>query len=102
VSLKNSVHLGNIKDRLRDIPALVYGYRAFNNDFGSSHLFRLRTPEGNVILWWASKAQELAIGDHVVLTGTVKKHDEYEGVKQTTLSRCKITVLPKKEEAEAA
>jgi hypothetical protein len=97
VSLKNSQHLGAIKERLRDLPALVYGYRAFESAHGSSHLFRLRTPEGNVILWWASKAQDLSIGDNVLLTGTVVKHTEYENVKQTTLSRCKITMLPKPE-----
>jgi hypothetical protein len=37
---------------------------------------------------------DVEIGDHILLTGTVKEHSEYKGVKQTKMSRC----ILKKEE----
>ncbi len=90
-SLKGSQHLGKVGERLRGLSAIVYGYRAFESAYGSSHLFRLRTLDNNILVWWASSAKELSIGDHVVLDGTVKKHDSYENINQTVLSRCKFT-----------
>ena len=55
-------------------------------------MYRLRTPKNDVLVWFASSAQEgLVIGNHVVLDGTVKKHDAYEGIKQTVLTRCTVT-----------
>lgn len=38
-------------------------------------------------------------GDHVTVTGTVKGHDNYEGVKQTILTRTKVTVETKADDA---
>jgi hypothetical protein len=41
-----------------------------------------------MLTWFASKGV-LQEGDTVLLTGTVKKHDEYNGQKQTIMTRCK-------------
>lgn len=91
-SLTNSQHIGAVGERLRNVEALVYGYRSFESRFGATHMFRLRTADNNVLVWFASSAKEVSIGDHVVLDGTVKKHDVYENINQTVLSRCKLTV----------
>ncbi len=96
-SLKDSRHIGAVGDRLKDITALVYGHHSFEGQYGATHIFRMRTPDNNVLVWFASGQQEFERGDTVVLTGTVKKLDEYEGIKQTVLSRCKVVVQAKNE-----
>jgi uncharacterized OB-fold protein len=45
---------------------------------------------GNVLVWFTSSAPEVEIGDRVRLTGTVKRHGEYQGVRQTVMTRCKV------------
>ena len=50
------------------------------------------TEDGACLVWKASNT-ELARGDvgkKYDIKGTVKKHDEYKGAKQTLLSRCAV------------
>jgi hypothetical protein len=50
----------------------------------------------NVITWFCSGAgldDDIEIGDTLLLTGTVKKHQVYNGVKQTVLNRCKAVKI---------
>lgn len=44
----------------------------------------------NEATWFASKRVDVSVGDTVRLTGSVKKHNDYKGIKQTVLTRCKI------------
>jgi hypothetical protein len=97
VSFSNSQHIGVVGERLFGVEATMCGYNSFESKYGATHLYRLRTPNGNVLTWFASSAQALAIGDQVQLDGTVKKHDEHQEIRQTVLTRCKISVLSKKE-----
>lgn len=100
---EDSKHVGVVKQRLREVPATVFGYRVFpGNGWGASHLYSFLTAEGDVLKWFASDAlaQTLDIGmieatnrAPVIITGTVKKHDEYQGVKQTMLTRCAVTLV---------
>jgi hypothetical protein len=46
--------------------------------------------DGNVLTWWTSTAPQVEADDEIDIKGTIKKHDEYNGVKQTVLTRCKI------------
>jgi hypothetical protein len=43
-----------------------------------------------VLVWFTAKDLDLEKGAVVDLTGTVKKHEEFRGVKTTQLSRCII------------
>lgn len=52
-------------------------------------LYKFVDDQGNVVVWHTKAARQIAEGDKVTLTGTVKKHDEYKGEKQTVLIRCK-------------
>lgn len=72
-----------------------------------THMYKFKDAAGNVAVWFASNVywnpatqQDINIGDTVSLTGTVKKHDEYNGVKQTIITRCAPYVS--KEEKKAA
>jgi hypothetical protein len=56
------------------------------------HIVKFIADSGDRFTWFSSSGFNGLQGDHVTLTGTVKKHDEYKGIKQTILTRCKFTI----------
>jgi hypothetical protein len=60
------------------------------NQWGVTRIVKFLSEEGNRAVWFSSKDPKVEIGGTYKVKATVKKHDEYQGVKQTTLTRCKI------------
>lgn len=58
------------------------------NDFGPGYLYKFTTDDGNIFTWKTGKAVD---DGKVVLKGTIKAHTEFNGEKQTELTRCKIS-----------
>lgn len=56
--------------------------------FGLLHIYEFKDANGNVIIWESSSSKE--IPESGIVTGTVKAHEEYDGVKQTVILRAKI------------
>jgi len=82
-----SQHLGTVSQRYR-FNLTVRAMRSFDGDYGVRTMVRFEDQGGNVLIWWAAGEPEwLETGDTVTVAGTVKKHDEYKGVKQTLLNR---------------
>ena len=55
--------------------------------YGMTHLYKFVTSDNNTLVWYASKCLN---GDPKKITGTVKDHKEYDGEKQTVITRCKV------------
>lgn len=77
------------KERIRNITAKVESVRGFEGMYGYTSVYTF-TSENYVFVWMTSKAMDLAAGETVDLTGTIKKFDEYMGINQTHLTRCLI------------
>lgn len=59
-----------------------------SSEWGNSFLHSSKDEEGNVITFFnVNKLGEE--GESVTITGTVKKRDDYKGIKQTVLNRVK-------------
>lgn len=85
----NSKHIGEIKDKLTLEVAFAQFVTSFDTQFGTTAIYKFLDKDGNVFIWYTSCAIEV---DNVSkLTGTVKEHNEYNGVKQTVLTRCKVS-----------
>lgn len=86
-----SVHVGTIGERIRNVSATVVYTRTFEGQYGSTTLIKFNAG-GNLLSWFATGFQELAAGDEVTITGTVKAHedDKYLHRPVTLLSRCKV------------
>lgn len=83
-----SEFVGELKERLRDIEATVVRIKNFSSCYGTSTIYTFESNH-NIFVWITSSCKyQIQSGDKVLLTGTVKDHKEYEGVKQTHLSRC--------------
>ena len=73
----------------------------FEGNFGPVTLYKFIDADGNLLVWFASNSfcpgpvspdnfepnEEIAVGQRVKIKGTVKKHEERDGIKQTVLSR---------------
>lgn len=82
-----SEYIGEIKERVRDLEVTVVGSRSIDGAYGTSNIYTFKEHE-NIIVWFTTSYQEINVGDELLLTGTVKSHDEYKGVKQTKMTRC--------------
>ena len=86
----NSDFIGDIKQRLRDMEVMLTGCRTIESYYGVSLVYTFKQGE-NVLTWFCSGKgidPEIEVGQMVLLTGTVKDHKIYNGVKQTYLTRC--------------
>lgn len=86
-------HFGDLGQRLTLSEVIVEDLRLLDT---GSYLVTMRGPEGHRLTWFASRTPmignvEVSSGQHVTLTGTIRRHGEFRGVKDTTVNRCKIT-----------
>ena len=85
----DSEHIGEVGKR-EAFTGKVLFTKGLDTEWGHTLLTKFITPEGNLITVfggnWVDDPQK---GDSKTFVGTVKKHDEYQGVKQTLLNRVK-------------
>jgi len=88
--VRSNEWIGNIKDRI-SLNVVVEKRRTMDGFRDYTHQYLFRDVDGNSILWYDSQCKAgLNEGDTASIVGTVKKHDEYNGRKQTVLTRVKI------------
>ena len=81
---------GAEKERIRNITAKVASIRGFEGMYGYTSVYTF-TSGNYVFVWMTAKCDlDLTAGETVDLTGTIKKFDEYMGIKQTHLTRCVV------------
>lgn len=85
-----SEFVGNVGERIRGL--LVKVTRSFQIDsyYGQSTVHNFEDEDGNVYTW-ITASKNLPEGGVYWLDGTVKDHKVYKNVKQTVLTRCKVT-----------
>jgi hypothetical protein len=92
--LSHSQFVGLIGERLRDVKVSVQFQKVVgSNDFGEVILIKFADASGNAYSWFTGVGSGYEIGEECLLTGTVKKHNEYNGAKETVLARCKLKDL---------
>jgi len=84
---RESKYVGELKQRLRNVPVTVVHLQAIESQFGPSMLTKAVDGNGNVFTWFGRGA-DVKQGFEYLMTGTVKEHAEYKGKKQTMVSRC--------------
>lgn len=79
--------IGEIGERLRALDVQLMSVREYDGAFGLSYIYQF-SYKGDVLIWMTTKYMEIEPNEWYVLTGTVKKHENYKGMNQTYLSRC--------------
>ena len=66
-------------------------YDSYRDQMVTRSKVTFRDEDGHQMIWWASKVIDVEPGTDVTFNGgSVKKHDHYNGVDQTVLTRVKI------------
>lgn len=82
-----SVWVGNVKDR---ITVSVESFRcvtSWETDYGTTRIYKIIDNAGNVFTW---KTGTFLKDGVKTIIGTIKAHNEFRGVKQTELTRCRV------------
>lgn len=83
-----SQYVGEVGQRLTISLSSFACVSSFDTMYGTTWLYKMTDNDGNVYTWFASNP--VPDDDKVTsIVGTVKKHEEYNGVRQTILTRCK-------------
>lgn len=92
VSLANSEFQGTVGEKVEGLVLTVHSARWIDSGFGSSLLVLFTDEAGNVFKWFASNPPTVleTVGTKVIVRGTVKKHETYNGLKSTVLTRCGV------------
>ncbi|MBN1249903.1 MAG: hypothetical protein JXC32_19730 [Anaerolineae bacterium] len=91
-SQAQSQHIGAVGQRRHFDSLAVTSIIPLAGQYGVTNLHKFLDPDGNVLVWFASNA-ELEHGLTYAGKATVKAHDEYQGVRQTVLTRCQFEVV---------
>lgn len=90
---QTSKHIGSVGDRIQIDVQFVKCLTSWETCYGyyptTTYLYKIVDKEGNVFTW---KTSNFLNEDEPPKTikATIKEHDEFRGVKQTVLTRCKI------------
>ncbi len=85
-------YIGKVGQKIKATVTLVRSVQ-YDSTFGyrttTGHIYIFETADGNTLVWKTTSAW-LDVDKTYQLEGTVKEHSEYNKVKQTVLTRCKI------------
>lgn len=84
-----SEYVGEVGQRLRNLTAIFKSTRGFMGRYGWTNIHTFQVGE-DILVWFTASDLDFEYGTIVDLTGTVKIHEEFRGVKTTQLSRCII------------
>lgn len=86
---KQSNYIGNVGERIEVKAKSFECVTSWDTQFGVTRIYKIVDNAGNVFTWKTSKCVE---EDKIqTIKGTIKEHTEYRGVKQTELTRCKVS-----------
>ncbi len=82
-------HLGTVGERADFGPATVVFVRRIEGYYGTTTLTKFLAGDDTLVWFRSGDKSDLAVGDTVSITGTVKKHDQFKDEKQTVITRAK-------------
>jgi hypothetical protein len=89
---KQSEYIGTVGDKIANVSATVIKTSQFESGYGLTYIFTFQS-DSNILVWFSSN-NVCDLGDNVIITkGTIKDHKEYNGTKQTIITRCKLETI---------
>jgi hypothetical protein len=86
---------GVLNERLKGIRVVVTYKRYFENDFGSNTLYAFKDALGNVYkTFYSGSSWEAEVDEKLIIDGTVKKHNTFNGIEETMLNRVAVKSAP--------
>lgn len=80
----------NIGDKIKNIKVQLTKHSSFTNRWGLSNIYTFKDNNSHVFIWFTTKNLNYKIDDFLLLSGTIKNHNQYKNTKQTIVTRCNI------------
>lgn len=90
IPASTSNYIEPVDGKISNLCVTCVGKRYIDSFYGTSLLLTFEDEEGNILTWFTKSEPAVEKGEGVILTGTFKKHEEYNGVKQTVITRVKF------------
>ena len=85
----NNEYAGSVGDKITT-EATIECVTGFDGYYGYMYVYNFKDVHGHMLVWFTSKDLGVDMGDKICISGTIKKLNEYKGIKQTVLTRCKV------------
>jgi hypothetical protein len=85
-----SEYFGNVGDKI-NITGIFEAAGHYDTQFGTVVIYKITDENDNIFIWKTTSYPNVESGSKVSVRATIKEHSEYNGTKQTVLTRCKIT-----------
>lgn len=82
-----SKHVGSVGDRLNITIKSCICVTSWETEYGTTYIYKFIDVNDNIYTW---KTTKVVKNDVSSVIGTVKTHNDYKGIKQTELTRCKV------------
>lgn len=82
-----SEHIGKVGDRITILISDCRVITSWETQYGRTAIFKITDENGNVFTWKTSGG---IAEDTKKILATVKSHKEYNGIKQTEITRCRV------------
>lgn len=90
---KTNEWVGSVGQKIPPTRITVIGTQDVAGAYGNVQLVRMEDETGHLFIWWNSSSNSLDQGNKYSIVGTVKEHKDYQGRKQTVLTRVKATQI---------
>jgi hypothetical protein len=87
---KSNEWIGQPKGKLPPTKIKVIRTRMISGEYGTTQIVTMEDEKGNAYVWFNNSANEMEDDKEYTITGTIKKHDEYNGRRQTNIMRVKF------------
>ena len=88
--IADSEYVGEVKSRIKFVGKLA-SVRALTTIYGTSTMYKFLANGKDVVVWFATRDAGLTSGRTYEVEGTVKAHEVYRDIKQTVVTRCKVS-----------
>lgn len=90
--LKKSEYVGTEGERIKEIEGVLKARTLIQGTYGTTQVLTFKDNDDNIYVSFYSGKNDYEdyVNKNVILSGTVKKHNEYKGIKQTILNRVNI------------
>lgn len=96
----DSKFFGEVGVRVKGLVVTLLRERTTEGQFGTTFIYKFVTADGNACTWFSSGNAGLKVGQEYMIDAGVKAHKEYNGVKETTLTRCTVYTEEGRRQAE--
>lgn len=81
---------GEIGDKITELPVTLVSKNGYESKYGYTNIYTFEDENKHLFSWFTTTNQIFSVGNKALLSGTIKQHDDYRGVKRTILTRCKL------------